>query len=177
MKVFIAGPRAVSKLNSDVIKRFDNIMNNNFIVLVGDANGVDKAIQKYYYEKGYPNVIVYATGERVRNNIGNWKTNNVEAPNNIRGFDFYALKDMQMALDADYGLMIWNGKSRGTFNNIINLVKHNKIVLLYLIQNRQFYKIRTLNDIEKLLELLNNHELTKIYLDSIVKVDQLTLEI
>lgn len=34
-----------------------------------------------------------------------------------------------MAKAADYGFMIWNGKSKGTLNNIINLVQYNKNVL------------------------------------------------
>jgi predicted Rossmann fold nucleotide-binding protein DprA/Smf involved in DNA uptake len=63
IKIFIAGPRSVSKLNLKVATKLDNIINNDFTVLVGDANGVDKAIQKYCNEKEYGNVIVYATGK------------------------------------------------------------------------------------------------------------------
>lgn len=31
-----------------------------------------------------------------------------------KGFNFYASNDLEMAKNADYGLIIWNGKSRGT---------------------------------------------------------------
>lgn len=47
MKVFIAGPRAVPRLNKSIEERLQNIYYNNFTVLVGDANGADKAIQDY----------------------------------------------------------------------------------------------------------------------------------
>lgn len=176
MKIFIAGPRAVTKLSSDVTMRLENIIKNNFVVLVGDANGVDKAIQNYYNEKGYKNVVVYATGERIRNNIGNWGTNKVETTGNAKGFDFYTIKDKQMARDADYGLMIWNGKSKGTFNNIINLVKLNKTVLLYLIPNKQFYKVENISDIERLVKSINNNDINKFFLDKSTDVEQMRLE-
>jgi phenylacetate-coenzyme A ligase PaaK-like adenylate-forming protein len=55
-----------------------------------------------------------------------------------------------MAKSADYGFMIWNGKSRGTLYNMVNLVKFNKKVLVYLIPEKHFYTIRTLDDIGKL---------------------------
>ena len=47
--------------------------------------------------------------------------------------------------------MIWDGKSKGTLNNIINLLKENKKVLVYFSQNKEFYKLITFDDLEKLL--------------------------
>jgi hypothetical protein len=38
----------------------------------------------------------------------------------------YQMKDVAMAQDADCGLMIWDGKSRGTKFNIKNITKLNK---------------------------------------------------
>lgn len=58
MKVFIAGPRKVTKLNQQVKDRLENIKRNNYTVLVGDANGVDKAVQSYFNNVFYNNVIV-----------------------------------------------------------------------------------------------------------------------
>lgn len=55
-----------------------------------------------------------------------------------------------MTKDADYGFMIWNGKSKGTLNNIINLTKQNKKVLLYYTPHKKFYTINTLAMAEKL---------------------------
>ncbi len=78
MKVFVAGPRAVSILNKQVKERLFNIINNNFTVLVGDANGVDKQVQKFLHSLNYRNVKVYATNGKARNNIGQWEVEKVE---------------------------------------------------------------------------------------------------
>jgi hypothetical protein len=37
-----------------------------------------------------------------------------------------------MAADADYGFMIWAGKSRGTRQNILELVKLNKRSIVFV---------------------------------------------
>ena len=83
----------------------------------------------------------------VRNNFGNWFVQNVSVEPNITGFDFYAKKDLEMAKKADIGFMIWNGKSRGTFNNIVNLLKMNKEVVLYYDVTNELYHLKNLNDL------------------------------
>lgn len=152
MNVFIAGPRAVRTLNQKVKNRIGTVMENNFTILVGDATGIDKQIQTYCHSVGYKNVRVFASNGKVRNNIGNWDVINVKVPPNVRGFDFYAAKDLEMAKEADYGFMIWNGKSRGTYNNMVNLAKYNKKILLYLVPDKEFY---VLNTMEKVLAIKN----------------------
>ena len=39
----------------------------------------------------------------------------------VRGFAVHAEKDREMARRADYGLMIWDGVSPGTFLNVLRL--------------------------------------------------------
>lgn len=148
MKVFIAGPRALRSLTKYVEERFDNVIKNNITVLVGDANGIDKLAQQYFHVNNYNNVIVYASQGKVRNNLGKWSVEEVHVEDGVKGFDFYAAKDIKMADDADYGFMIWNGKSKGTLNNIINLTKRNKRVLLFFTPHKKFYTINTLKDAE-----------------------------
>ena len=48
-KVFISGSMKIKKLDSNVMERLDNIINSNYEVIVGDANGVDSSIQNYLY--------------------------------------------------------------------------------------------------------------------------------
>ena len=172
MKVFIAGPRAITKLNDDIMKKLEKIVNKNITVLVGDANGVDKAVQQFYLDHMYKNVLVYASGKRIRNNVGKWDTVNVDVTTKVKGFDFYTIKDKQMAKDADCGLMIWNGKSKGTFNNILNLVSLKKTVLLYLIPNGKFYKINSMSQIEKLVESINHEEINDFFSQNRFVVEQ-----
>jgi len=147
IKVFIGGSRKITKLSSSIATRIDNIIACNFAILVGDANGVDQCVQKYLAEKQYENVLVFHSGNACRNNIGKWKTKAVSAGANKKGFEFYAVKDLQMAREADYGFMVWDGRSRGTLNNILNLLGRRKNVLVFFSPDQSFHTIRNVEDI------------------------------
>lgn len=87
----------------------------------------------------------------MRNNIGRWDVVSVKTDDGLKGFEFYACKDRQMVLDADYGFMIWNGKSRGTLNNIINLAEEGINILVYLIPHKRFYHLKTSDEVKKFI--------------------------
>ena len=59
MRVFIAGSRHVSRLDAGVCRRLDNMIEKRLPILVGDANGADKAVQAYLHGKHYDLVQVY----------------------------------------------------------------------------------------------------------------------
>ena len=151
MKIFIAGPRAIFHLSKAVEDRLYGIYEKGYTVLVGDANGVDKAIQKYFAGQGYANVIVYASNGKARNNLGNWQVEAVPVPENTKGFAFYAMKDKAMADAAEYGFMLWNGESKGTLNNIINLLNDSKKALVYFSPDESFINIDSPDALETLL--------------------------
>lgn len=177
MNVFVAGARAIVRLDSEVLKRLENICNNQHTVLVGDANGVDSAVQKFFFSKNYKKVIVFATNGRARNNLGNWQIENVPVNGNIRGFDFYAAKDIQMANLSDCGLMIWNGESRGTFNNIINLVNQNKNAIIYFTPKKEFYTIKNSGELDVFIKqnVILNSKLENLILKPVEEPIQLQL--
>lgn len=150
VKIFIAGPRSLRKLDGSVKIKLGNIINKNYTVLVGDAVGVDKLTQQFLHDALYNNVVVYASQGKARNNVGNWRIENVTVRKGLKGFDFYTAKDQKMAEDADYGFMIWNGKSKGTLNNIINLSAQNKKIFVYFVPHDKFYTIKNIEDAEKL---------------------------
>ena len=150
MKVFIAGSRAESNLDIEVINRLQNICNNNYTILVGDADGVDSSVQKFFENKYYSNVYVFASNGKTRNNRGNWQVKSVQVPDDVKDFDFYVAKDEEMSRQADYGFMIWDGESRGTFNNIINLINLNKTVLVYY--NKMFYTIKNNEELQDFIK-------------------------
>lgn len=129
--IFIGGSRHISRLPSEIMDRLKKVMVNQHCVLVGDANGADKAVQKFFADATYGNVTVFCTGEKFRNNLGHWPTHHVEPPKGAKGFQFYAAKDREMAAKADFGLMIWDGKSSGTLLNVLRLAKAGKISVLY----------------------------------------------
>jgi len=43
--VFVAGSRQISRLPAEVKTRLDTMVQKGFQILVGDANGADKAVQ------------------------------------------------------------------------------------------------------------------------------------
>ena len=131
MKVFIGGSKTVTSLNDEIRKVIDTFCEQNAEILIGDCFGADKLVQRYLHEKGYRNVTVYVSGSKVRNNVGGFRTVFVDVPDGSKGYGFDAEKDKQMVLTADTGLMIWNGKSRGTRNNIMWLKSMNKPCLIY----------------------------------------------
>jgi len=112
-------------------------------VIVGDANGVDKAVQKYLSAARYDNVTVFCSGDRPRNNLGHWRTHNVIPPKSAKGFQFYAAKDREMAREADFGLMIWDSKSVGTVLNILRLVRGGKIAVLINVPDKSTINIKS----------------------------------
>lgn len=152
MKIFIAGARSVTSLSDTVKKRLYSIYEKNGDVLIGDCYGVDSAVQAFFSKLSYGNVIVFASNGKVRNNIGNWTVKNVPVESHIKGFDFYKQKDIAMADCADYGFMIWDGKSKGTLNNMINLIRQNKNILVYL---SPFDKTVVIKNTEQLNALIN----------------------
>jgi hypothetical protein len=163
MNVFIAGPRAISSLNEKIKPRLDNIINNNLNVLVGDASGIDRTIQAYFSSRNYRNVLIFASNGIVRNNVGNWPIRTVEADSHTQGFDFYAAKDQMMAESADYGLMIWNGESKGTLNNIINLVSLGKKTVLFFCLQEKFFTINSIDDISTIVTKLCPEPTNKLF--------------
>lgn len=75
------------------------MIDKDFAILVGDANGADRAVQQYLGEKGYRNVIVHCMTNNCRNNVGGWPTREVLPPKGARGFAYYAAKDQAMVDD------------------------------------------------------------------------------
>jgi hypothetical protein len=152
-KVFVAGSRRLSRLNKDVMRRIDSIVDKGFTIIVGDANGVDRAVQHYLKDIGYGNVLVFCMEGGCRNNIGDWPTRKITATvPGRRDFAYYATKDRAMAQEADYGLMLWDGRSRGTLTNVVHLVRQGKPVLIYIAPDKSFHTLRQSSHLAELLD-------------------------
>jgi hypothetical protein len=160
--VFISGSRKIIRLSNDVKARLDIIRDKKMHILVGDANGADKAFQAYLANQGYENVRVFCAGSTCRNNVGLWSEEHITTPARAKGREFYTIKDRAMADAADYGLIVWDGKSSGSFNNIIELVKQNKPVILYFQPRNSFHTIKELVDIWNILGLCVESDVTAI---------------
>jgi len=144
-KIFIGGSRHVSRLPAEVKKRLDNVVASGHQVIVGDANGADKAVQKHFVDRHYERVTVFCSGDMPRNNLGTWLTHHVDVPGSTKGFQFYAAKDREMARAADFGLMIWDGKSPGTILNVLRLVLAGKIAVLFNVPENDVVNIKNVD--------------------------------
>ena len=150
-KVFIGGSRRISRVNKHVKKRLEQIIQNEYTVIIGDANGTDRCVQDYLFGKNYRNVLVFCMGSKCRNNIGNWQIRSIQTAESNRDFHYYSTKDLEMVKEADYGFMIWDAKSKGTLSNLVNLLKDSKKVLMYFFPERNFYTLATFDDLKRIL--------------------------
>ena len=150
-RVFAGGSRRVTRLNADVRHRLDQIIQRRLCVLIGDAHGADKSIQKYLSDCQYPNVVVFCTAGECRNNVGGWPIRSVDAPHKAKDFSYFTAKDAAMAREAEFGLMLWDGESSGTMVNVARLVSTGKPVVLYVSPAKVFYTVKTPTDLENVL--------------------------
>ncbi len=145
--VFVGGSRRVTRLDSAVTARLRRVTELGLRVIVGDANGADRAAQQALVALGYGNVSVFCTGEAPRNNLGRWPVHAIAAPTNARkDRSFYTAKDRAMTEEADFGLMIWDGESAGTLANVLRLLRRGKKVVVYVTAAQQAHELRSLDD-------------------------------
>jgi len=152
--VFVAGSRTLSRLSPQIRERLDNIIERNFAVLIGDANGADKAVQRYLAQRQYRQVTVYCM-EICRNNIGEWPIRSHAAePGAKRDRYYYGIKDSAMAKDATCGFMLWDSGSKGTLANAVNLLNADKKVVLYISPKKRFFNLYTIEDFHQALNTI-----------------------
>jgi hypothetical protein len=156
--VFLSGSRNISRLNDAIRIRLQTITDKGFHVVVGDANGADKAIQSYLATMQYANVTVFCAGDVCRNNLGSWEQRNIIVDPKLKGRDFYAQKDKVMASEADYGFVLWDGKSTGSISNVLELMKNGKSIIIYFAPDKSFHALKQASDIEELLERCDSRD-------------------
>jgi hypothetical protein len=113
MIVMISGSRCVQELPTPAIISLNKIIALEFNIIIGDAPGVDAKVQQYLKSQGYQNATVYYAMFN-----GNGKPRNTNAFKTVGVIGNYVDRDKQMCNISDYGLAIWDGKSRGTAANI-----------------------------------------------------------
>lgn len=137
-KVFLGGSRHVSRLDPAVGTRLDRMIEKDLPIVLGDANGADRAFQQYLHARHYRNVEVFCSGNVCRNNLGGWDQRAIVPGARSRGFAFFAAKDREMARQARFGLMVWDGRSSGTILNVLRLLRQGKKVAVYSVPEKQF---------------------------------------
>lgn len=115
------------------------MIEKGFQILVGDGNGADNAVQQYLADKSYPNVLVHCMRDHCRNNVGSCPTREVDAPRGAKGFDYYSHKDRAVAEAAEVRADALGRQGQGgTVNNVVNLSRDHKPVVVYVASTREF---------------------------------------
>ena len=153
--VFIAGSTRTKELHSSLLERLSDLVQPKFKVIIGDAKGVDSLVQERLHKLGAKNVTVYCTNDHPRNNVGNWSVKKVYSKEKNRSRAFFTAKDKQMAKDSDFGLMLWDFKSTGTLNNILELTTLNKKCVVYIDKDKKEFNVNSHKDAYKLIALMD----------------------
>ena len=160
--VFLSGSRKISRINNEIRDRLKNIIEKKFLVVLGDANGADKVMQQFLAELQYRNVIIFCSGQNLRNNVGKWEVQHIAVDPGLKGREFYAAKDKKMADIADYGFVLWDGKSSGSIANVVELLKKNKRSLVYFAPGKQFYSISNAAELRMLFNKCDDEAIKNI---------------
>ena len=130
-RVFLGGSKSITELTDEEKSVIDEYIENGCQILAGDCRGADTEIQKHLVERGYTNVKVYATDGEARNNVGNFKV--IACPSSYtpewsakNAYSYYRVKDERMLTLCDEILMFWDGKSRGSYDNLIDGIAQHK---------------------------------------------------
>ncbi|HHQ6598110.1 TPA: hypothetical protein ACSTLU_004416 [Serratia fonticola] len=159
--IFVAGSIKIKEIDPLIIERLKKMVDRKHRIVVGDANGVDSSVQRELLQMGCDTATVYSSSPRPRNNLGSWPVNVVktEHPRGTRAF--FTAKDIQMAEDADCGLMVWDTKSMGTLSNVIELLSRNKSSVVFINKVKEFIIIKTPDDLDQLISRMSAIDIAK----------------
>lgn len=167
--VFFSGSRKITRLNDVIGEQIQNVIDLGSAVIIGDANGADKAMQTFLAERCYTNVSVYYAGDTCRNNVGSWAVEQVSVSPKLKGRALYTEKDKAMAAMADYGLVLWDGKSAGSITNVCELLTREKEASVYLSLRKAFFSVKTAEDIKTLLSFCKQADVYELENSPILK--------
>lgn len=159
--VFIAGSISISRLHEKVADRINKIVSSDFNVVVGDADGADTSIQECLQRYQAGKVTVYCTGDSPRNNVAEWPVHRVVSRAKAGTRAYFTAKDLEMARDSDYGLMVWDCKSTGTLSNVIELLREKKKSVVFVNKNKDFVTISDKGGLERLVAFMSDHARAK----------------
>ncbi len=156
-KVFISGSMAINKLPKEVMNSIDKIIEQNLEVLVGDASGIDTLVQIYCKNKNYHNLIVYSIFNNPRFIASNlFKNKKINIDITIRSKRKQQQeKDKVMTNDSEYSFVIWDSKSKGSYDNIIRGLDKERKVKVYLSKQNSFLNNKDVNE-EKIESIYRN---------------------
>ena len=148
-KVFISGSISIKALPPCVRESIIKIISQNMEILVGDAAGIDTIVQNFCKSQGYYNVTVYSIYPEPRYIVDGFKSNFVlPRTESKKERERQAEKDKAMTLDSGFSLIIWDGKSKGSYQNTLRAIESQKKIKLYLEYEGSFLGQEKINKLE-----------------------------
>jgi hypothetical protein len=146
-KVFISGSISIKKLPSEVVESIKKIIKNNIHILVGDAYGIDSLIQDFCLSKNYTNLTVYSISANPRYKVSDkFNFKHIVPDENIKTERAKQQeKDKAMTLDSEFSFVIWDGKSKGSYANLMRALENNKKIKVYITISKTFLEPSKIN--------------------------------
>jgi hypothetical protein len=155
--IFISGSMDIKKLHPlvrDTIKKIT--LSNQYEIFIGDAKGVDSLIQKECVTNNFNNCTIFSIIKNPRNFLS-------------ENFNFHYIlateknarkrqqeKDIAMTKKADSLFVIWDGKSKGSYENILRGIELRKKIEIFFKE-----------------EFISQEKITKSYIDNIFSENRL----
>lgn len=149
-KVFISGSISIKKLPIEVINSIKKIIENKIQILVGDADGIDTLIQDFCLNENYTNLTVYSISAIPRYKASNeFKFKHIFPDEEIKKERARQQeKDKAMTLDSEFSFVVWDGKSKGSYANLIRALENNKKIKIYDNTAKYFFEPSKINKTE-----------------------------
>ena len=139
MKLVLGGSRHLQRIPQNLVELLRELNKSGVEFLVGDAPGSDSAFQEVLKKIGSVSVIVFTSAGYVRNNLGNWPSEEIDSGLQSKSNSVHAFKDRHMTGIADSGLMLWDCESAGTLSNVIDLVESGKSCKIWVVRDSELY--------------------------------------
>lgn len=132
-KIFISGSISIKELPIQVVDLINNYIKAQSQFLIGDAYGTDQLVQKVLVLNKYNNATIFGLYERPRIMLSNaFDYKQVSSDSKAPERERQQVKDTEMTNLSDISIVIWNGKSNGSFNNILRALSMKKEVIIFL---------------------------------------------
>lgn len=131
-KVFISGSMWIKKFSPKIEKILYTLIEKKYKILVWDAYWVDELIQDFFCNKNYFYVFVYSISNPRIYKSEKFKSIKVKIDESIKDLrERQSQKDIFMTEQTDISFVIWDWKSKWSYNNIIRLLEKNKEIQVF----------------------------------------------
>ncbi|MCK4441065.1 MAG: hypothetical protein KAU90_03605 [Sulfurovaceae bacterium] len=165
-KVFISGSISIKKLPKQVMESIQTMIKKNMTILVGDASGIDSLVQDFCNKNNYLNVIVYTITSIPRYKANQeFKEKKISVNQDIKSErERQTYKDKAMSEDSIFSLVIWDGSSKGSYNNIIRALENERKVKIYYQETNQYIENKkvTINEIDYIYREKNGYSASEV---------------